>query len=181
MKSIESIILGTLIKNEQIENWWQSKAINIPLIDSKLRVAFVDFEPDSDHSFIKEADSALESFLKLDLKYRDKITPHVFNHFLEFKDLVEIEDIPNEMTGIKKLEIWKFINPIEITITRRPYNKPDIFISMECECLWEPEHGLQLVFKKGQKLTRVSDQDGHLTKADAYDIPDSEDELLSKF
>lgn len=50
-----------------------------------------------------------------------------------------------------------------------------------CECDWEEEHGLQLVFRQGKKLTRISDQDGHLTEADAYDKPDEEDELLSKF
>jgi len=50
-----------------------------------------------------------------------------------------------------------------------------------CECDWEPEHGLQLVFRQGRKLTRISAQDGHLTEADAYDKPDEEDELLSKF
>ena len=52
---------------------------------------------------------------------------------------------------------------------------------MACECEWEQEHGLQLVFRQGKKLTRVSDQDGHLTKADAYGIPDNEDKLLSAF
>lgn len=49
-----------------------------------------------------------------------------------------------------------------------------------CGCEWEEEHGLQLVFKEGKKLTRISGYDGHITAADAYDIPDEQDELLSK-
>jgi hypothetical protein len=40
---------------------------------------------------------------------------------------------------------------------------------------------LQLVFRQGRQLTRVSGQDGHLTHADAYNVPDSEDALLSSF
>lgn len=37
------------------------------------------------------------------------------------------------------------------------------------------------MFRQGKKLTRISDQDGHLTEADAYDKPDEEDELLSHY
>lgn len=38
-------------------------------------------------------------------------------------------------------------------------------LSIECECAWEPEHGLQLVFASGERLSRVSPYDGHLTWA----------------
>lgn len=80
-----------------------------------------------------------------------------------------------------KNEIWNFIHPTEIYVTRRPYNEQDIYVQIACECDWEKEHGLQFVFRQGRKLTRISEQDGHLTEADAYDKPDKEDELLSKF
>nr|WP_206680680.1 hypothetical protein [Hymenobacter polaris] len=60
-------------------------------------------------------------------------------------------------------EIWKFVWPTDIYVSRRPYNEPDIYVQVTCECDWEQEHGLQLVFKQGKKITRVSEQDGHLT------------------
>ena len=78
-------------------------------------------------------------------------------------------------------EIWKFVHPQEIYVTRRSYNDCDIYVQITCECDWEQEHGLQLVFRQGRKLTRVSEQGGHLTEADAFDIPDSEDNLLAQF
>ena len=81
-------------------------------------------------------------------------------HFLEFKSHIGSQDIPDEMNGIGEFEIWNLITPSGILVTRRPHGEPDIFINMTCECLWEPEHGLQLVFKKGKALTRVSGQDG---------------------
>lgn len=31
---------------------------------------------------------------------------------------------------------------------------------ISCECEWENEHGLQLIFKDGKSLTRVSSVDG---------------------
>lgn len=181
MKTIESAVLGKLTQDDAFEDWWHGSPRTIPLVGKELPFTFMDFEPEADTTFIEEADDALKHFLSLNKSYKEQITGLVFAHFLEFQTLVDSEYIPKEMEGVKESEIWNFIYPTEVLITRRPYNEPDIFINMTCECLWEPEHGLQLVFKKGKVLTRVSDQDGHLTTADAYDIPDNEDELLSKF
>jgi len=85
------------------------------------------------------------------------------------------------MDGVNSLNIWNFVYPSEIYVSRRQHNDKDIYIILACECEWEREHGLQLALRQGKKLTRVSDQDGHLTEADAYDKSDSEDSLLSAF
>ena len=45
------------------------------------------------------------------------------------------------------------------------------FVSIECECDWEPEHGLQLVLEDGARVTKVGPYDGHLTNAAAYADP----------
>jgi hypothetical protein len=84
-----------------------------------------------------------------------------------------------EMT--EKNEIWNFVYPSDIYVSKRHRRDEDIYIAVSCRCGWDDEHGLQLVFRQGKKITRVSDEDGHLTEADAYDKPDEEDELLSKF
>jgi len=34
-------------------------------------------------------------------------------------------------------------------ITRRAYGDKGIYVSLECGCDWEHEHGLQIVFKNG--------------------------------
>ncbi len=38
-----------------------------------------------------------------------------------------------------------------------------IYIQIAAECDWEEEHGLQIIYKNGNQLSRVSEQDGHLT------------------
>lgn len=38
-----------------------------------------------------------------------------------------------------------------------------LHVVLGCECAWEPEHGLQLVFRDGRRLTRISQFDGDLT------------------
>jgi hypothetical protein len=53
-------------------------------------------------------------------------------------------------------------------ISRRSYRDKGIYVSLECGCDWEEEHGMQLVFKNGLQVVKVGPFDGHLTNADAY-------------
>ena len=46
-----------------------------------------------------------------------------------------------------------------------------IYFSLECNCDWEPEHGLQLILRDGTRITKVGGYDGHLTNADAFGDP----------
>ena len=47
-------------------------------------------------------------------------------------------------------------------------------------CTWDQEHGLQIIYRRGAELSRVSQQDGHLTTSDAYARPDSEDRICDE-
>jgi hypothetical protein len=145
-------------------------------------VTFTDFEPEDDKTFIEEADHALTNFLSLSNNDRKAISELAYNNCMEYLDAVEPDEVENGLKQISdKNEIWNFIQPTEIFISRRHRRDNDIYLSIDCECEWEQEHGLQLVFRQGKKLTRISSIDGHLTEADAYDKPDEKDELLSKF
>lgn len=185
MMSIEitSKIIGQLRQEENFSDWWKSSEIEIPFFDKeKLPIIFMDFEPEHDKTFIDEADQALTFFLKLNYDDRNAISDPAYKNCMDFLESVEIGQAGEALRQIKnKNEIWNFIQPSEIYVTRRPYNDRDIYIQITCECDWEQEHGLQLVFRQGKELTRISDQDGHLTEADAYGKPDSEDRLLSQF
>ncbi len=52
---------------------------------------------------------------------------------------------------------------------RRAYGDKGGYISLECECDWEPEQGLQIVFKNGLRANKAGPYDGHLTNSDSYD------------
>jgi len=180
---ITSQVLGQLTQDDKFLNWWKSKAFAIPFFDNiELTIIFMDFEPDQDTTFLQEADKALTNFFKLNSADRNSISDLAYKNCMDFLDAVGFDEADEALSKIKdKNEIWKFIHPSEIYVTRRPYKEQDVYVFVACECEWEEEHGLQLVFRQGKKLTRISDQDGHLTEADAYDKPDEEDELLSKF
>ncbi len=182
-KEIISKIIGQLKQEVNFPDWWKSEEIEIPFFDNnRLKITFMNFEPEFDKTFIDEADQALKNFLKLNTDDRNLISDLAYKNSIDFLDAVEYAEVDEPLRQIKnKNEIWKFIQPTEIYVTRRPYKEQDIYVQIACECDWEQEHGLQLVFRQGKKLTRISEQDGHLTEADAYDKPDKEDELLSRF
>ena len=181
MKTIISKEIGHLTQDKDFPDWWKSTQVEIPFFDGKgMSIIFMDYEPETDLKFIDEADSALSSFLQFDKQARLAISDLVFKNYSDFLEAIGDDD--EFKINIKQNEdIWDFVHPSEIYVTRRPYSDMDIYVQLHCSCDWEEEHGLQLVFRQGRQLTRVSDIDGHLTEADAYGKPDSEDELLSKF
>lgn len=183
VRQITSQVLGQLTQDNRFQDWWNKENVAVPFFsNTKLTITFMDFNPDLDTKFIAEADEALNSFLEMGDKQRLEISDLVYKNFDEIKKEVDYPYWSEPLRQIKNsVEIWNFVQPTGILISRRAYGDQDIFIDVSCECEWEEEHGLQLVFRQGKKLTRVSQIDGHLTDADAYDIPDDQDELLSKF
>lgn len=180
-KEISSKIIGQLRQSDRFEDWWTSSPIAIPFLDNeKFPITFMDFQPDHDATFIHEADKALKYFLELDLNYKKEISSYVYKNYQDFVGVANDSGFPVVQINNRD-DIWQNIDITEIYVTRRPYNDKDIYIVLSGGCTWEEEHGIQLVFRQGKKLTRVSDNDGHLTEADAYGKPDNEDELLSQF
>ena len=73
-------------------------------------------------------------------------------------------------------DVWKHVQPSEVYVKRRRKDKK-VYMAIAAECDWEPEHGLQIVYRNGDQLSRVSAQDGHLSYCDAYAKPESEDRI----
>lgn len=171
-----SVVAGPLVQHESITEWLISEPIPVPFFDNKkLPVIFMEIDPE-------ETNEALGNFLQLTAADRLHISDLVYKNYTDFLDEVDFDGIEEGLSDIKEdHEIWNFVYPTEIYVSRRHRRDKDVYICVSCECGWEEEHGLQLVFRQGKKLTRISDEDGHLTEADAWDKPDEEDELLSKF
>jgi hypothetical protein len=183
MTTITSATIGALRQDEDFDDWWIGEEVAVPFFGGKaLIVIFMGYRPEDDPGFIVDADEALRNFLKQTDAHRLECSAHVHNDCVEFLEAVEYDDVDERLCEIARPEeIWAFVHPDKVYVKRRHRRDRDIYITVACECDWEEEHGLQLVFRQGRQLTRVSGQDGHLTHADAYDVPDSEDALLSSF
>ena len=71
--------------------------------------------------------------------------------------------------------VWNHVQlGTEPVVSRRHRGDNKVYVSLECGCDWEPEHGLQLVFRDGNHICKVGAYDGHLTNADAYARPELE-------
>lgn len=183
MKQILSSQIGPLTQSKEFDDWWISSPVAVPFFDhQKLSVTFFGYVPEEDSTFLEEADRALANFLQKGPEVRVALSEPVFENCREFLEDIGYDEQDKPLWEIQdKNKIWKFVQPSELTVERRHRRDKDVYLSIVCNCDWEQEHGLQLVFRRGTQLTRVSAQDGHLTTADAYDLPDDKDQGLSAF
>jgi hypothetical protein len=165
--------LGNLEQDKDIPEWWVSKPIKVTFL-SNLKVTFIITEEPADNKFAEDVNDAIVKFLTLTDKDRLETTEYIIKNYEEF-----VESTGEEPLNIKKSkDIWKNIYPQNIYVSRRPYVDKKVYIQIMCECDWEEEHGLQIVFKEGLTLSRVSQQDGHITLADAYGKPEWEGRIV---
>lgn len=117
----------------------------------------------------EEFQTAIENFLSLDESALHQVTSHVVRYFQECNDEWEPDD-PEYITLTSPGDVWKHVQlGCHPHLSRRHRKDESIYVSVECNCDWEVEHGLQIVFQNGEKVTKIGPFDGHLTYADAYD------------
>lgn len=181
--TITSNTIGQLIQDAHFPDWWKSEKTDVPFLDNeKLTVTFTDFEPENDKTFVDDADRALKNFLSLSQKDREAISSLVYKNCLDTLNTAPINETLQHLLHLKNAnEIWNHIYPSQIYVTRGTEKDQDVYVQVGCGCDWEEEHGLQLVFKQGNQLTRVSEIDGYLTNEEASTKSNEENGLLSQF
>ncbi|ANI90427.1 hypothetical protein A9P82_14710 [Arachidicoccus ginsenosidimutans] len=149
-----SKIVGQLTQDKHFEECWNSELIDIPYFQNKqLKVVFTEAE---NESYFKLADIALENFMRLSTSDRENHSSKIVENYKQ--NLVFNYTPRLELKSDN--EIWNFVYPTDIILAQNETG--EVFVLVECGCEWEEEHGLQLVFKNGQQLTRVSYNDGGL-------------------
>jgi hypothetical protein len=166
-------IIGSLYPDETIPEWLVSNKIPIPYFTGiPLTFTFQDAELPS----LDAATKAVSSFLKLTVSDRMAISDIVYTNYLAFVETVGAEDVACKIDRAE--DVWRHIKPTQIFVVRRQHKEDSIFIQITAECGWELEHGLQIVYRSGNELVRVSEQDGHLMHCDAYNLPESENVIV---
>ncbi|WP_316674859.1 DUF6985 domain-containing protein [uncultured Tolumonas sp.] len=124
--------------------------------------------------------NAIYNFINLTDNDLKNIEPHIYQYY---KDYLSHYHGHEKIVQIQHSEdILDYITiGFEIYISRRFHGDNKIYISIECNCEWEPEHGLQLVFRDGNQICKVSPFDGHLTNSDAYADSSLEDVIYVPF
>lgn len=155
-----------------VPEWLVSAPIAIPYFDGLPLTFTLDGIEEADAG---EASVAIESFLRLGPRDRLAASPFVYKNYSRIADMADEEDMGCRIDSDAR--VWEHVHPSEIFVSRRSRRDRAIYVQVTAECDWEPEHGLQLVYRRGSELSRVSYQDGHLTHTDAFDLPEEQDEI----
>jgi len=168
-------MLGRLKPDPRVPEFLESEPLPIPFFDGqKLPVSLLNLH-DADGADIEDA---LSSFLRLGPQDRLAVSPHVFaNYQLTAKFAVE-QGFDLDCFIASDKDIWQHVQPCGISISRRDRRDCAIYVVIDANCDWEVEHGLQIVYRRGSELVRVSQQDGHLTHTDACDLPEELDKIV---
>jgi hypothetical protein len=167
-------ILGSLEAEPDIPEWLTSDPRGIPFFDGIKLPIVLDSLDEADE---KEVESAIVAFLLLGPIDRLEASQHVFENYKRMAAMTTEEDLDCQIESPEA--VWQHVRPAQVFVARRNRRDCAIYVTIAAECDWEREHGLQIVYRRGQYLTRVSDQDGHLTHADAYDLPEDQDRIVS--
>jgi hypothetical protein len=119
---------------------------------------------------------AVASFLTADDHALREASPHAFAYYRDTVRLVREQGWSLQIPEIARQEsVWDYVSfGAEFHVDRGFDGDRQVYVSIECECAWEPEHGLQLVFRAGSKVTKVGPFDGHLTNESAFGREDLE-------
>jgi hypothetical protein len=164
--------LGPLHRDSGIPAWLISEPVSVPYFDGKQLTFTLDGLTETDADDVQ---SAVAAFLALDSGARLAASQYVFQNYRRMADAVGDDEVECHVATAE--DVWTHVHPSEIFVSRRHRRDRLIYIQITAECDWEREHGLQIVYRRGNELSRVSDQDGHLTHTDAYDIPEDQDRI----
>ncbi len=158
--------LGELTKYDNL-GWLRSEPVPVRMFGGKrCRFVFDDYVGDDRP---RDYHAAVANFLASDPAVLLAASEALFLYYKDFEEFWLEEGNEPIRTAA---DTWKYVRfGSEPMVTRRNSGDKGIYISIESECAWEPEHGLEIVLKNGTAMNKLGPHDGHVTNANAYDNP----------
>jgi hypothetical protein len=154
-------LLGELAWNDRL-GWWECDSLAIPMFGGVS--VQVTLTPDAaDRAISPDMDEAAAAMLALDPEALQFIVPHLWQNYRDCTEMLSEEDFPQIADNE---DILGYVRPSNVAFERNDDGR--VYLSLECNCDWEIEHGLQLVLQDGRRWVKVSNYDGHLTDGHAY-------------
>jgi len=159
---MEVLGLGEVTKDEEL-GWYYSKPIPVPMFGGKAcRIVLEGYDEDERK---EDFHVAIANFLSGSPAVLREADEPLFRYYKDFEEWW-LEDDKEPIKSAD--ELWRQVRlGGEPMVTRRAYGDKGVYVSVECGCDWEEEHGLQLVLKNGLRVTKLGGYDGHLTNSDA--------------
>lgn len=162
---MEIPLIGKVIKDEGL-GWYYSEPIRVPVLGDQMCQMIVErYDEDSNQG---DFHAAIKNFLSINQSVLKDAESDVFQYYKD-RNADWDEDHERFIAIESPADVWKHVQlGTKPLVTRRGYGDHGIYISLDCECDWEEEHGLQIVFKNGLKINKIGAYDGHYTNSDAY-------------
>jgi len=164
--------LGSVSKHPDIGSWLRSGKLPVSVLGGKLCRIIVEGYADDPRK--EDFHAGIQNFLSIGPSVLTDAQDSLFAYFKDLQGALWQPDDSQYLVIDSPADVWKHVQlGSEPIVSRRPHGDQGIYISLECGCDWEEEHGLQIVFKNGLLVNKVGPYDGHVTNSDAY----GEDEL----
>jgi hypothetical protein len=143
--------LGNLKQVADMPDWWMSDPVAVPFCSDR-RLPFTMMLGNSKNLAAADVMAAVRAFLALTDQDRLATSQRVFRHYRSF-----VNHVPEAELSITEPEqIWVHIRPTDVFVSRHTDGDGRVYVRVCCDCDWDEEHGLQLVFRDGNMLTLVS-------------------------
>jgi hypothetical protein len=164
-------LLGPLRRDDRF-GWYQSEPKPVRFLGGRAcRFIFDDYG--SDEAELLDIRRAVQNALDVGPEVLATAEPYVVQYCEEM--LVRYPDEFRPKVHLAKpSDVWSYVRfGSELHVSRRTDGDAEdgVYVSIECNCDWEREHGMQLVLRDGRAVSKVSPYDGHLTNADAFADP----------
>lgn len=148
----------------------ESEPVFVPMLQREVRFVLFDYEEDGNRS---EFHDAIAEFLKLPPAVLLAANNDIFRYYRDTVRAVDADDMP---VIESPYDVWSHIELHDnVSLSRRGYGDLKVYVTVETECDWEPEHGLVFNFREGKRINKLGPFDGHVTNSDAHGDPCLED------
>lgn len=136
--------------------WYRSGPVVVPVLGGRsCRFLLEGYDEDPAPA---EFHAAVRTFLAADASVLRAASDIVFAYYLDIVDGVPPQYAPPVVAG--PAVVWEHVTiGDQVEVARHGRHGP-VTVSVECECSWEPEHGLELRFAGGAAVTWAG-QYGH--------------------
>ena len=164
--------LGTVTKDDDF-GWYISDEVTINAFGGQAcRVCVEGYDDDRDKDAFHEA---IANLLSADDRVLSAASASVFEYYEDIRSYLSPNDLA-DLNIATPADVWRHVQfGGEAIVSRRGNGDCCVYVSIECNCNWEREHGLQIVLRGGRWITKVGPYDGHLTNSDAYARDEYED------
>jgi hypothetical protein len=159
--------LGSVHHDNRFPDWYRSNPVALPLLNGEEAVVVVSNYDEDPRQ--EDFEVAIRNLLSCPFEVFRRAEPYIFKYYQEMNSTWWTPEDPEYLVIESPDKVWQHIQVgRQPMVSRRASGDKAIYASFECECDWEPEHGLQIVLRNGHELVKVGPFDGHLTNSDAF-------------